>query len=81
MKGKLIGFGLGLMVFMLISSTVVTRELITVKPQTPKSTVIIYHNSIIEVRDKAFSYTRRGYIIKTMAVSKSGNVIIVLEKY
>lgn len=72
-------FLLGLVTCALLSFTAVKTEIITVKPENPKSVVItksssFYDESVIR------KYYQQGYIFKA-GIHRDGLTLIIMEKY
>lgn len=72
-------FILGCLFVILTSATLSKADLLTVKPATPKSVVVI-SDYYIDINPKIVSFTKQGYIVKTMVGNHSG-ITIVMEKY
>lgn len=72
-------FILGCLFVLLASATSVKTDLITIKPQTPKSTVV-FSGYYVDINLKIREYIKQGYIVKEMVGTHSG-ITIVMEKY
>lgn len=83
MKTQILPFLLG--IFVAISFAATTSNLLTVKPATPKSVIVIGGNDDpYEVETEIRRYVREGYIVKTACVSSrhyDAYSLIVMEKY
>lgn len=61
-----------------------TASIMTVKPATPKATVVLTTNyDSDDIKNKIYPYLRKGYIVKSVAgTSQYGrDWIVVMEKY
>jgi hypothetical protein len=67
----------GVLFITLISAT--TISIMTIKPIAPKD-VIVLSDYYIKINPQIISYTKQGYIVKTMVGNSSG-ITIVMEKY
>ena len=70
-------FILGISLITLISAT--TVSVMTIKPETPKSTVVFYEHNYKNIPKRVDPYLKKGYIIKAIYVERYQ--IVVLEKY
>ena len=70
-------FILGISLITLISAT--TVSVMTIKPATPKSTVVFYEYDHKDIPKRVYPYLEKGYIIKAMYGDRYQ--IVVLEKY
>lgn len=73
-------FLLGALVFALLSFTAVETKLLTIKPATPKS-IVVLSDYYFNINSKIESYSKKGYIVKTMVGNSSGITIIMVCFY
>jgi len=77
---NLIYFIAGVLFITLISAT--TVSIMTVKPQTPKSTLVFMVNSH-KAPELIKGYIKQGYIVKALSISDYADfqALVVMEKY
>ena len=68
----------GILFTALISTT--TISVMTIKPATPQSTIVISGWTTTELNENIKPYIKKGFIIKNLAVG-DGARAVVLEKY
>lgn len=82
MKQSILIFLLGIFVTISIASTTaISTSLITIKPITPKSTIVLF-GYLSDLQKPVGIYINKGYIIKL--IGNDGNTsrgMVVLEKY
>lgn len=81
MKNHIISFLLGVATLLCIGAGLATTDIITVKPATPKSTVVKVIYSSTNVPDFIIPYAKKGYIVKSCTSSGTASWIVILEKY
>lgn len=64
---------------LIVLTSVTTVSVMTVKPATPKQTIVFYEYSPQEIPKRAYPYLRKGYVLK--AVYGDRFQIVVMEKY
>jgi hypothetical protein len=86
MKNTLLGLLLGM--FLILGTAASTVSIMTVKPQTPKSTIVKSFRSYYGLEQDIEKYVKQmvgeGYIVKSIAMSEDKYVsrgAVVLEKY
>jgi len=82
MKNTLLGLLLGM--FLILGTAASTVSIMTVKPQTPKSTIVKSFRSIYGLEEYVKQMVGEGYIVKSIAMSEDKYVsrgVVVLEKY
>ena len=72
-------FVLGLCLIILTSAT--TVSVMTIKPETPKSTVVEITRYKEDTKKFTSLYIKKGYVIKSANGDGSGNWLIIMEKY
>lgn len=78
MKNSILLFLLGIFVTISIAATTPNTGILTIKPATPKSTVILNTRNYNEWEN----YIKKGYQVKSITTGGNYNhVYIVLEKY
>lgn len=87
MKNNLLSFLLGGFIFVSIGAGTVV-SVMTIKPATPKSTVIFYSDNPEETISKTNYYLRQGYVFKSSNSILNSKyretemeTIVVMEKY
>lgn len=70
-------FILGICLIVLTSAT--TVSVMTVKPATPKQTIVFYEYSTQDIPKRTYPYLRKGYVLK--AIYGDRYQIVVMEKY
>ena len=88
MKNSILLFLLGIFVTISIAATVPNTGLLTVKPATPKSTIVKPIRAMFgienDIADYVKSMIKQGYIVKSIAIIDDENWskgVIVMEKY
>ncbi len=71
--------GIFLVVLTSASTAVVTANVMTIKPATPKATIIFYEYNPNLVPGRARPYLKQGYVLKSVYGDRFK--IVVLEKY
>lgn len=69
---------LGIALIILTSAT--TVSVMTVKPATPKATIIVSGWDTPELNGKIKPYLQKGYVVKNVAAGDGARVVI-MEKY
>lgn len=72
-------FILGCLFVLLTSATLSKTDLLTFKPATPKSTIVL-SDYYIAINTKIKNYAKQGYVVKAMVGNSSG-ITIIMEKY
>jgi len=64
-----------------ISAT--TVSIMTVKPATPKATIVFTGYNEDDLKEKIFNNVKKGYVVKTVSIGgQYGNHnLVVMEKY
>lgn len=75
---NLIYFIAGVLFVTLISAT--TVSVMTVKPVTPKNTIVVSGWSLADLKNNMKPYLKSGYIVKDISVGE-GCRVVVMEKY
>jgi len=77
MKKSILSFFAGICLVILTAAATGVTEF---KPSTPKNTVVLTHKYPEELAPKIMSYVKMGYMVKCVATSTYGT-IVVMEKY
>lgn len=83
MKNALLGFLIAIVLFGTIATTV-PNQLLTIKPATPKTTVVSKAIDQDGVQDYVKIYLKQGFVIKNIfrpGGEATGWCIVVMEKY
>lgn len=79
---NILSFLLGVALLVLLSATIQTSNLLTVKPATPKSSVCFTYYGNKEGKDLILKYNKLGYITKLVTERDGfGYSLVVMEKY
>lgn len=68
----------GILLVMLTSAT--TISVMTVKPATPKATIVVSGWSTLELNQNIKPFLKNGYVVKNISAG-DGTRIVVMEKY
>jgi hypothetical protein len=80
MKNNILTFLLGIFVTISIATTVPNTGLFTVKPATPKATIVVSGWGTPELNNNIKPYLKAGYVVKNLSAG-DGARIVVMEKY
>jgi hypothetical protein len=74
-------FILGMLVVGLISATTISNNNITIKPATPKSTIVFAQVFARDAARDILKYVKQGYVVKSVTSAGTVTFLIVMEKY
>ena len=80
MKNNILIFLLGVFVTISIAATVPNTGLLTIKPATPKATIIVDGWNTEKLNNNMKPYLKAGYIVKNLSAG-DGARVVVMEKY
>ena len=79
---NILSFLLGVALLVLLSATIQTSNLFTIKPATPRSIVCFTYNGNKTGKNLILKYNKLGYITKIVTERDGyGNSLVVMEKY
>ena len=82
MKKNIFIFLLGILVSICIGAGISNSELLTVKPATPKSVIVLQSewDTMDNTQKRILNYTKQGYIVSS-TVGIDTRAFIIMEKY
>ena len=82
MKNNILIFLLGVFVTISIAATIPNTGLITFKPATPKSVIVLQSSlgTMDDTQSRILSCTKQGYIVRS-TVGVNSKSFIIMEKY